>query len=137
MQNKTGTPASALWTAAYSGNLPEVRRLIAEGVDVNVWDQFGRSPLTFAALGGHLDIAHELFRAGAWIDPHEDYDCYESPLVCAAVRGDRDMVEFLLSAGADPTLHVGRSQQTAENHARELFPEIAVLLRRAEDEKRA
>lgn len=137
MQNRTDTPASALWAASYVGDLPAVSRLISEGVDVNVWDQQGRSALVFAAMGGHLEVAERLLRASAWVDPHEDYDVYDSPLMHAAVRGDRVLVELLLRAGADPTQHVGRSQQTAENYARGGHPEIAALLRQAEDKKRA
>jgi hypothetical protein len=55
----------------------------------------------------------------------------------AAIRGDRAMVAFLLAEGADPTRHVGITEQTAANYARLEHPEIALLLDRAEDEKRA
>jgi ankyrin repeat protein len=81
MQQKSGTPASALWSAAHSGDREGVRRLIAEGVDVNTWDRYGRSALIFAIEAGHGEIARELVSAGAWVDPHEDYDVYDSPLI--------------------------------------------------------
>jgi ankyrin repeat protein len=137
MQHKTGTPVSALWSAAHGGDRPTISRLIVEGVDVNIWDKWGRTALLFAASTGNLEIAQDLLRAGAWVDAHEDYDVYDSPLMRAAIRGDRDMVAFLLSAGADPTRHVGVSQQTAANYARLDHPEIAALLEAAEDAKRA
>jgi ankyrin repeat protein len=136
MQQKSGTPASALWSAAHRGDQEVVRHLIAEGVDVNTWDRYGRSALTFAAAEGHAEIARDLVRAGAWVDPHEDYDVYDSPLTCAACRGDRGMVEFLLAEGADPTRHAGVSQQTAEDLARGMFPEVSAILAKAEDEWR-
>lgn len=137
MQEKSGTPASALWTAAHVGDCGAVSRLIAEGVDVNVWDQWGRSALLFAASAGHLDVATILVDAGAWVNPHEDYDIYDTPLMHAASNGNAAMVSFLLGAGADPTLHAGVAQQTAEGYARHTYPDIAALLRKAEDAKRA
>ena len=137
MQNLSGTPASALWSAAHSGDKETVSRLIAEGVDVNIWDKWGRTALLFAASAGHLEIARDLVNAGAWVDAHENHDVYDSPLMHAAIRGEGAMVSFLLAAGADPLRHVGISQQTAESYARTARPEVASLLRKAEDAKRA
>ena len=136
MQNRVDTPASSLWLASYQGDRATLGRLIADGVDVNVWDQHGRSALSFAASAGQLEIAKDLLAAGAWVDPHEDYDTYMSPLAEAAARGDDAMVALLLEHGADPTLHVGIGQRTAARYAA-LFPELEQMLRRAENEKRA
>jgi ankyrin repeat protein len=113
--------------------LETVLRLIEEDVDVNVWDRFGRTALLFAVASGQKEIARLLIRRGAWVDPHEDYDVYDSPLQRAAERGDQEMVEFLLVEGADPTRHVGVSQQTAENYARGTHPMVAAILARAEE----
>ena len=100
MQEKLGTPASALWSAAHVGDLGAVEHLIAEGVDVNVWDLWGRSALFFAASAGHLNVASVLVNAGAWVDPHDDYDIYDSPLVGASSNGHAAVVTYLLGAGA-------------------------------------
>ena len=137
MQEKTGTPISALWQAAYCGDREAVKRLIKEEVDVNIWDKWGRTALLFAITSGHSEIARDLVRAGAWVDSHEDYDTYDTPLMQAAITGNREMVEYLLAEGADPTLHVGISQMTAESYARHTYPEIAEILLKAENEKRA
>lgn len=136
MQDRTDTPAAALWCAAYSGDSDLISHLIGEGVDVNVWDPWGRSGLTFAAIAGHLTIARMLIEAGAWTDPHEDYDVHLTPLMCAAENGRADIVEYLLDKGADPTRHGGTAQITAENYARQEFPELAARLLKAEDEWR-
>jgi hypothetical protein len=66
-------------------------------------------------------------------NPHDDYDMYDSPLMHASSNGDAGMVTFLLGVGADPALHVGISQRTAEGYARSSHPDIAALLRKAED----
>lgn len=139
VQDRTDTPASALWSAAWSGDKVIVERLIAEAVDVNVWDRYGRNALIFAAEAGHLELAQILIKAGAWVDPFEDYDGFYSPLMSAARSGDMKMVELLLDNGADPTLHGGPGGQTAESFARNDSPNsryLAAILRRAEDEWR-
>jgi hypothetical protein len=130
MQEKVDTPVSALWIAAHSGDRCTISRLVAESVDVNDWDKWGRTALLFAASTGRLDIVRDLVRAGACVDPHEDYDVYDSPLMHAAMRGDRAIVLFLLGEGADPTRHVGVSQQTAANFARLDYPQDRNFIRR-------
>src|ERR1700679_426448 len=94
MQNRTDTPSSSLWQASFGGDRGTVARLIAEGVDVNVWDEHGRRALSFAASAGHQAIAKDMLQVGAWVDPHEDYDLYMTPLALAAERGDMEMVSL-------------------------------------------
>jgi ankyrin repeat protein len=133
MQNRADTPASSLWQASLNGDRHALARLISEGVDVNVWDSHGRSALTFAASTGRIEIARDLIRAGAWVDLHEDYDTYMTPLAEAALRGDSVMVALLLEHGANPTLHTGIGQMTAARYA-EPFPDLRNSLREAENE---
>ena len=133
MQERNDTPAAALWCAAVSGDFSSVERLIAEGVDVNLWDRHGRSALTFAALAGHVAIVRLLVESGAWVDPFEEGSVFMTPLMCAAARGHVDVAEFLLDHGADPTRHGGVSICTAEYYARHDHGYLAAILRRAED----
>lgn len=112
------TPAACLRLASYRGGLTEVKNLLAEGVDPNVADEHHRTALSMAACGGHVAIMDALIASGAWVDPHEDYDVYETPLMAAVIHGQFEAVKMLIHAGANPWLHVGVSQRTAEAYAR-------------------
>jgi ankyrin repeat protein len=139
VQEKLNTPAMALWSAAYHADRVLVERLLSEAVDVNVWDAYGRSALTHAASGGHLEIARVLIDAGAWVDPYDDYSTFMTPLMCAAESGHLEMVDLLLEKGANPIRYGGWSLRTAEGYARGTSPErrlLSAVLRRAEDEWR-
>ncbi|PTX99046.1 ankyrin repeat domain-containing protein [Opitutus sp. ER46] len=133
MQERDDTPASALWNAAYAGDVAAVERLIAEGVDVNVWDKWGRNALSLAAGAGHLQVVQQLITAGAWVDPFEEGSVYKTPLMVAAEGGHTQVVEHLLDAGADPTRTGGVSICTAEYYARHSHGYVAAILRLAED----
>jgi ankyrin repeat protein len=113
------TPAALLRTAAYAGDLTLVENLLREGVDPNVFDQHGRTALSHAAGQGHGLIVDALLAAGAWVDPHEDYDTHETPLMTAVVGGHFEIVKKLIAAGANPSWHVGVSQANAQFYARQ------------------
>ncbi len=136
MQERDDTPAKALWCAAYAGDIGAVDRLISEGVDVNVWDKYGRNALTLSAETGQLEIVRQLVAAGAWVDPFDDGSCFMTPLMSAAEKGHTDIAEFLLDHGADPTRTGGINICTAEYYARQTTPYLAAILRLAEDQWR-
>lgn len=111
------SPAALLRTAAYHNDLTAVEKLIDEGVDLNVWDKWGRTALSLAAGQGNFEVVELLLRRGAWVNPHEDYDTYQTPLYAAAESGHLDIVNLLISEGANPHLHVGVSQRTPAEYA--------------------
>ena len=60
---------TALYWAAYEGNLEIVQVLINAGASIDVQDNFcGWSALIFAVQNGHIEIVQELIRAGAALD---------------------------------------------------------------------
>ena len=102
MQERTDTPAAALWAAAYNGDEAGVSHLLSEGVDVNLWDAYGRSALTFAIKGGHVSTVRRLLAGGAWTDPFDEGSVFMTPLMCAAESCNLEITEMLLDCGADP-----------------------------------
>lgn len=96
------------WTllhiGARKGDLREVKRLLDEGMDVNVgaWGprSKGLTPLHLAAQGGHLEVMDELLERGADIDARAWGVCGWTPLHSAAKEKRKDAMRFLLENGA-------------------------------------
>ena len=99
----TNNEDEALRRAAGRGDLLGIQRLIAHRVSINAADEQGNTPLHEAAKAGHVEAACILVRCGAWIDGPNAKGV--TPLVAAISRGRRLVAEFLLEAGATPTLH--------------------------------
>lgn len=91
-----------LHNAVLSDRIDVVVFLIAQGAAVNSRDSQGRTPLlSFAAIvGKNLDIPRALLASGA--DPmlEESVDQLR-PLDFAAISGEVELAELLLSSGAD------------------------------------
>ncbi|KAK4743514.1 hypothetical protein SAY87_001515 [Trapa incisa] len=89
---------------ARRGDLKQVKRLLDEGMDVNIsaWGpkSKGVTPLHLAAEGGHLDVMDELLERGANIDARTKGACGWTPLHCAAKERKREAVKFLIENGA-------------------------------------
>ena len=59
---------TGLVEAAARGDVAEVRRLLDDGADVDERDAQGRTAVTAAALGDHVEVARVLIAAGADVD---------------------------------------------------------------------
>ena len=79
--------------------IPTVDQLIGAGADVDVRDQWSRTPLHYAARNGRADATAALIAAGADADARDSQDW--TPLHYAADEGSAAVVKLLLEAGAE------------------------------------
>ena len=86
--------------AASNGNLTKLRRLIAEGEDVNLQQRNLRgTALHYAADAGHAHIVRELLKHRADTEARDTRGY--SPLLLAAKNGHTKIVKLLLDGGAN------------------------------------
>ncbi len=98
IQSKDDLGRSALLLAARdAGSLEVVRFLRAKGAAIDTPDLGGRAALSWAAGEGRLEIVREL--ASAQLDRRDDDG--RTPCFHAVLGNHRDVVVFLLDAGAD------------------------------------
>ncbi|KAK3034905.1 hypothetical protein RJ639_034147 [Escallonia herrerae] len=96
------------WTqlhiGAHRGDIKEVKKLLDEGMDVNVAalgrKSDGVTPLHLAAKGGHLKVMDKLLDRGANIDARTKGACGWTPLHTAAKERNKKAVKFLIENGA-------------------------------------
>ena len=102
-------PRLTLQQAAGQGDVEQLNLHIARGADVNKADKDRMTPLSRAAMGGHLDATKVLVAAGADVNASSFLG---PPLVVAVSRMQPAIAEFLVSAGAEVN-GKGRGGQTA------------------------
>jgi ankyrin repeat protein len=83
--------------AAHQGDLDEIRRLIAQGDDLEARDGRGRTPVHIAAFASHEEVIALLAAAGADMNALEG-QAYDAVTI-AAVANDIDMLSAALNAG--------------------------------------
>ena len=99
----TNCKEERLFRAAMNGDLAEVKRLVIDcGVDPNIQDFNGWTPLHHAAQSGHLNVVKLLLEHGA--NPNIQNNNGNTPLHLAARRDYCVIVRLLLEHGADPTI---------------------------------
>ena len=91
-----------LLTAALEGEMGTVRKAVESGVDVNVTNDRGNTPLMFAAYNGHTAIARYLLEQGAEIGVRNGQG--RTALLFAATGPFPETAELLLERDADPNV---------------------------------
>lgn len=75
-----------IWINSNSGSREGAESLINEGVNVNITNEYGRTPLHLAAFKGHESIAKILIQNGADINPKDHLGL--TPIFMAAGTGN-------------------------------------------------
>lgn len=91
--------ANTITAAVSAGDLAQSRELIKSGVDVNLADPDGTTPLLWAVYNSSLELVQLLLDAGA--DPNVANSLDISPLLQASRNGDAGMISALLAKGAN------------------------------------
>uniref|UniRef100_UPI002148A27F ankyrin repeat domain-containing protein n=1 Tax=Endozoicomonas sp. SESOKO2 TaxID=2828743 RepID=UPI002148A27F len=92
-------PDQAFYSACFEGDLDQVEKSLAEGVNVNAVMNNGVTALLVASSQGHNDIVECLINAGANLNARTKNGA--TPLFIAAREGHTDIVQRLIGAGAD------------------------------------
>ena len=100
-----------LFRAAHTGDVKMIRRLVAEGANVNVQDSRGRTPAHVAAFASKDDALRALAEAGIDMNALEGqaYDV----VTIAAVANDPDLMTLAIELGNDPGLTTSPYDGTA------------------------
>ena len=97
--------------AARTGDLVAVTGAIAEGADLDVRDQYSRTPLILAAWSGHLNCVKVLIAANAQVNLGAQDDM--NALHFAVQKGNLECVKYLLESGAKVNSKNGRNGNNA------------------------
>jgi len=100
-----------LHRAAWQGDLPKVKALIASGANLDARDAKGRTPLHVATHARQREAVKLLAKAGANLDALED-DRYDAVTI-ASVADDPTTLALLLSLGANAGQATSRYDGTA------------------------
>jgi ankyrin repeat protein len=119
--NATGCDRNAaLHYAAMGGHEEVVALLLEKGAQANTGDVDGTTPLMLACDYGHLGVVKMLYQHVGNQGLQEKSDSGCTALHFASYAGHREVVRFLLLAGADPTIMNNRGRTPCalaeENH---------------------
>ncbi len=94
LQAETAVTAEMLGQAARAGRLETMETLLSSGMDPDLTDQYGKTPLYYAVSFNQKQMVTLL------LDHHANPNASDQPLLCAVDRGNLSIVDLLLQAGA-------------------------------------
>jgi len=115
-------------SAAHLGDLPSLKRLALEGVDLGCRDDNGSTPIHNAALAGQTHIVAWLLRQGCQCNARTVYGF--TPLMAAAYGGHVETIELLVKAGADLDARADNGQSCMDFAAENQRAHALAVLRR-------
>ncbi len=88
----------SIYSAAMKGNLAKVESILAEKPEqVNARDEYGKTPLHFAARKGQKEVVEFLIANGADVNVKDKFS--RTPLFLAIKQGHKDTAELLRGYG--------------------------------------
>jgi len=101
--------------AALNGLTADIEKMIAEGTDIDIKDEDGRTPLMYASFNGHSVIMQKLISKGAKVNQSDNYG--RTALMFASSGPYPEAVRLLLKNQADPNLSDKEEHFTALMYA--------------------
>jgi hypothetical protein len=124
-----------LYRAAMSGNVAEVRKLVALGGNMDAKDVNGGTPLLWAAYNGHVEAIKTFVKSGA--DKDVKTAAGETPLHYAAGNGHVEAIRVLAQLGVDITAQTAAGMTALQLSLQKGHHQAAQVLRELEDIARA
>jgi len=115
VENDAGDYGKKLRESVNSGNVDQVRQILADGVNVDYVDEDGMTALQHAAYKGNLELCEMLLSHGSDVNYSAHENGYTA-LMFAALSGKKDVVRVLLEHDACVGL-VNTVQRTAAQMA--------------------
>ncbi|KAL4784046.1 ankyrin repeat-containing domain protein [Aspergillus varians] len=110
-------PYFATHAAAFNGHTTVIQKLISEGKEnAHQADEIGTTALLWSSWAGQYEASKLLIREGAAVNAVSQR--YGTPLLVAALKGHRNIVQLLLENGADINQHCGKKRQTQTSYTR-------------------
>ena len=88
-----------LIVACEDGNINEVNDMIANGANIDMTNNDGKTPLSIASQNGHLEIVEVLIASGGLVNKADNEG--ETPLHIASQNGDLEIVKALIANKAN------------------------------------
>ena len=119
---------TSLMIACRKGNIDVINVLLNAGADTDIADAYGYTWLHFAVEGGcSKQVLHAILGHGADVNATNKYN--ETALKTACEKGNEDIINVLLNAGADPNIvddggFTGIHHATSGKCSKEIFQAI-------------
>ena len=124
--NPTAIADQRLVEAVKRHETAPIRALLEEGVEVNVPEVDGTTPLHWAVHHDDAALVERLLGAGAHVSAQNRYGI--EPLSIACINGSAAVVEALLTAGADPNTFQPEGETALMTAARSGSVDVVELL---------
>jgi ankyrin repeat protein len=121
---------NALHALAGYNSVDELRREIAEGLDIDEADEDGLTPLHHACIEKSYEAARVLVEAGAAVDPQDKWG--NTPLNRAVFEDAVELVQLLIDHGADPTIDNNYGHSPLSEAKRHRKAEYLAVMQRAD-----
>ena len=126
MLMRKGGPTASLRIALYMRDLEKAKAFIQQGININVSDGHGYTPLHYAVQNNQKEIVQLLIAKNA--DVNAKNRSGETPLHIASAMDNKDIVELLLGEGADVNAKNEKSETPLDTMKEEWSQDVVKLL---------